>query len=122
MKHIHKKLRHKEIEQLELRKITIQRALKKIIISLVFVMLFWFFIGGNLGIFAMWQSSRYVKHLEKMVEDEEQYSVQLDEQIQKFYTDTLYIEQVARTKFGMVKNGEVVFVFADNDSTSNNNN
>ncbi|RKZ34413.1 hypothetical protein DRQ33_02200 [bacterium] len=119
MKNIHRTPRHLEKEREQLRRISFQRKLRKIVIGVGIIILIWFFIGGDLGIISMFRSIRYREYLEKVMEAEEKKSSELTQKIEKLSTDTFFIEQVARTKYGMVKDGETVFLFPPEKPNSN---
>lgn len=111
---LHRKPRHLEKKEYQSRRIILQRRLKQALIALAVIFVLWMFIGGDMGLWTMWQSVRYEKKLEKIVLREEKHSNELDEKIRKLQSDTLFIEQVARTNLGMVKDNEKVFVFPKN--------
>ena len=119
MNNIHRNLRHKDKEKIQIKRMAFQRTMKKILVVIAASILFWFFVGGNLGIFAMIRSNKYKNNLKMLVEREEKRSNLLSQKINKVTSDTFYIEQVARTKYGMVKDNEIVFVFTDEDSSKN---
>ncbi len=114
MTQLHRKPRHLEKKEYQSRRIILQRRLKQALIALAVIFVLWMFIGGDMGLWTMWQSVRYEKKLEKIVLREEKHSNELDEKIRKLQSDTLFIEQVARTNLGMVKDNEKVFVFPKN--------
>ena len=119
MSNMHRSPRHKEKEKIQIKRIALQRTLKKILAIIGAAMLFWFIVGGDLGVFAMIRSIRYKKNLERLIEQEEIRSEMLSKKIKQASSDTFYIEQIARTKYGMVNDNEMVFIFADEDSSRN---
>ncbi len=111
MTNFHRKLRHLEKKEYQSRRIIFQRRLKQALVAIAVMFVLWLFIAGDMGLWTMWQSIRYEKRLKKIVLREEKHAVEMDKKIEKLQSDTLFIEQVARTNLGMLKDNEKVFVF-----------
>ncbi len=107
----HRRPRHFEKQEYLSRKMVMQRRLKQVLIAVLLLIVIWLVIAGDMGLWSMWQSIRYERKLVKMVEAEERRSRELDETIRKLNSDTLFIEQFAREKLGMVRDNEKVFIF-----------
>lgn len=119
MKYLHRKPRHIEKQEYYSRRIILQRKLKRILLLVAFLLPIWLLVAGDMGLWAMWQSVKYERKLSALLEYEKKRAAELNEMIQRLDSDTLFIEQVARTKLGMLKDNEKVFIFL-NDSTPQN--
>jgi cell division protein FtsB len=83
-------------------------AKKKIIVLsiLAFILLGVIFIPGYLKLRRLTRQNR---EFEKQIEEIKQANMKLKEEQQKLISDPLYLEEVAREKFGVVRKGEVVY-------------
>ena len=110
-----RKPRHIEKREYQSRRIILQRRLKKVLLLISLAFILWLFIAGDMGLWTMWQSIRYKKRLERVVQKEEKKARELDEKIEKLQSDTLFIERTARYELGMIRDNEKVFIFKEND-------
>ena len=111
MEPIHKIPRHIDKERERLRRLTLQRRLRKIAYFVGVGIVLWFILGGDLGVISMLRAIHQKKILEQAVLAERKRAKVLSDQIQKLSQDTFYIEQIARTKYGMARKNEIVYVF-----------
>ena len=111
MEPIHKIPRHIDKERERLRKLALQRRLRKIAYFVGAAIVLWFIFGGDLGVISMLRAMHQKKMLERAVQLERRRAEILSAQIQKLSQDTFYIEQIARTRYGMARKNEIVFVF-----------
>ncbi len=87
-----------------------------VVIIAVSVMMLWRFLAGNNG---LWKQHRISKQIEDLQHDSDSLKAQLEAmkmEEQRLLTDTLYIEAIARTRYGMSKEGEKVYQFIDRES------
>ncbi len=108
---VHRKPRHKLKQEEQSRRMVLQRRIRRALILAGILILVWYFVGGDLGLWAMWRFLRTEHYLRRALERERRRAEKLDETIERLSGDTLYIEQVARTRFGMIRDGERVFIF-----------
>ncbi len=104
-------------------KMMLQRKLRNSIMILVVLVLAWFYISGDMGLLAMWRAMLHKKILEAKLEEEKNRSRSLDEIICRLQNDTFFIELYARTKLGMIRENEKVYIFveeSDSDDMSIN--
>ena len=110
---VHNIPRHIDKERQQLRRIALQRRLRKIAVFVGVIIFLGFVFGGDLGVIAMIRSIRYKKKLELAIAAEKKRAQKLSAQIQKLAQDTFYIEQIARTRYGMARENELIFIFPD---------
>ena len=87
-----------------------------VVIIAVSVMMLWRFFAGNNG---LWQQHRIAKQVEALQHEADSLNLLLQEkkfEEQRLLTDTFYMESIARTHFGMSKEGEKAFQFIDQGS------
>jgi cell division protein FtsB len=87
-----------------------------VVIIAVSVMMLWRFFAGNNG---LWKQHRIAKQVEALQHEADSLNLLLQEkkvEEQRLLTDTFYIESIARTHFGMSKEGEKAFQFIDQGS------
>ena len=89
-----------------------------IITSVILIIVFFASINFSICIYMIWQLS-WIKHKEeKALNDAIKEKELLELEIEKLTEDSLYIEEIARKEYGMVKNGEEVFRITIPDSVS----
>lgn len=102
------RIRRRETER---RKYIIQKRLKSILIAIICIAGLWYVLGGDVGLIATAQLKVKEKKLRRKLEILKAQSDSLDNVIWKLENDTLFIEQMARKKLGMVKGKEKMFIF-----------
>jgi len=89
-----------------------------IITSVILIIVFFASINFSKGIYRIWRLS-WIKHKEeKALNDTIKEKELLELEIEKLTEDSLYIEEIARKEYGMVKNGEEVFRITIPDSVT----
>ena len=96
---------------MQTKRMLLQRRLRNILFASGIIMIIWIFIGGDLGLLAMFQSKRYETRLREIIKTEEEHTQKLDLDINKLENDSFYIEQIARTQMGMIQKNEIVYKF-----------
>jgi len=86
------------------------------LISCVCLLLVIYVLFSNYGIINTLTLQSNQKHLITSLKKEKNAHDSLTKRYQLLKTDTLYIEQVAREKYGLVKPNEKVFIMKDKDS------
>jgi cell division protein FtsB len=119
MSTLSRKAKHVEKQEHFDKKAKLQQRIKTLLVLSGVGIVLWLFAGGEMGFLSMLQSVKYEKELAKTVAQEDKRSKELDRAIFKLQSDTLYIEQIARTNFGMIGNNEKVFVFPKENSKKN---
>ncbi|MFC1650229.1 septum formation initiator family protein [Candidatus Latescibacterota bacterium] len=74
--------------------------------------------GFSKGLYKIWRLSRIKSSEEKILESATEEKKQLELEIEKLKNDSLYIEEIAREEYGMIKDGEEVFQITLPDSSS----
>jgi len=77
--------------------------------TIIVIIVFYTFFSFSKGMYKIWRLSR-IKHTEERalksaIEEKER----LESEIERLKTDSLYIEEIAREEYGMIKKGEEVF-------------
>ena len=65
--------------------------------------------GFARGTWRIWQLSRLKQVEERAIEEANEDIKALQVEIERLKSDSLYIEELARTRYGMIKEGEEVF-------------
>lgn len=88
-----------------------------VITTIILVIVLFAAINFSKGIYKIWRLSRIKYKEEKALNDAVNEKGLLEREIEKLKTDSLYIEEIARKEYGMIKNGEEVFHITLPDST-----
>ncbi len=83
-----------------------------IVIALMFV----YAVFGDRGVMRILQAQQQKEQLQAQLEELRQEQDHLHEQIQRLQTDKNYWEQLARTKLGMVREGELIYFLPDQNN------
>ena len=70
------------------------------------------------GMYKIWRLSRITHTEEKALKNALEEKKQLESEIERLTTDSLYIEEIAREEYGMIKEGEEVFQITLPDTAS----
>lgn len=68
-------------------------------------------------LFTIWQISRMKAAEQKILDNDKARIGELEREIERLTTDSTYIEEIAREKYGMIRKGEEVFHLPRTDST-----
>lgn len=91
---------------------------KRIIVTLLLLLTVWLFVGGSDGFWAHWRMTRNIKALQRENAELRAQNIKLQEQITRLKLDSLYIERIARERYGMAQPGERVYRIIPNASQS----
>jgi len=67
------------------------------------------FVGGDYGIYKIWRQKRRITQLEREIEVLKVENVRLEREVSLLERDLSYVEKIARERYGMVKEGEIVY-------------
>lgn len=67
------------------------------------------------GLLAMWRMQRELATFAAEIGEIEQDNTDLRHEIQRLHNDLPYLEKIAREELGLVKKGEIVFEFVDQE-------
>lgn len=68
---------------------------------------------GNRGVLRIFQTQRQQQELQQQLADMQQQQQQLRQEIERSNSDRDYWEQLARTRLGMVREGELIYYLPD---------
>ena len=80
-----------------------------VVIGLMFV----YAVLGNRGVLRILQTQKQKAQLEQQLSELQQEHEQLRIEIERLKHDKAYLEQLARTKLGMVRDGETIYHISD---------
>jgi len=89
-----------------------------LITSIILIIVFFASVNFSKGIYKIWRLSRIKHREEKVLDDTIEEKELLEREIERLTTDSLYIEEIAREEYGMIKNGEEVFHITLPDTVS----
>lgn len=80
---------------------------------LIIVLMFAFAVFGNRGVLRIFQAQEQKQQLEQQLAELQQQQQELRSEIERLQKDKNYWEQLARTKLGMVREGELIYHLPD---------
>jgi len=83
---------------------------KRIVIAAAIVLCVIVFVSGNYGLYRLIQVNAEQNQLEADIERLKLEQRELEETRERLRTDLGYIEKIAREKYGMIREGERVFI------------
>ena len=89
-----------------------------VITTIILIVVFFASINFSKGIYKVWRLSRIKHKEERALNNAIKEKELLESEIERLTTDSLYIEEIARKEYGMIKNGEEVFRITLPDSAS----
>lgn len=90
-----------------------ENRLLKIILLLLLGSVLYLFFAPNTGIYTLLRLHRQAIVMEEQTKALLQVNQELKTEIERLKNDPVYLEQIARQRFGMLKENEEVFVFPD---------
>ncbi len=96
-----------------------ENRLLKIILLLVIGSLAWLLFAPGTGVYSLLKMRSKVASLETETSELVQNNEKLQEEIERLKNDLVYLEEIAREKYGLIKQNETVFDFSrpQKDST-----
>ena len=95
-----------------------QNPLRYIIAAVVLAVFVYVSFGASKSVYKIWRLSRIKSAEEKTLKSAQGEKKQLELEIERLKSDSLYIEEIAREEYGMIKEGEEVFQITLPDSSS----
>ena len=95
-----------------------QNRLLKIILALVVLSMLWILFAPGTGVYSLLKLRNQALELEKQTRELAEINQSLREEIHRLKNDPVYLEQIAREKYGMLKKNERVFDFSKPRKTS----
>jgi len=99
------------------RKGTRKKWWKIVLGSAIFFLMFYTLFFGETGFLSIMRKIKYRDQLKATIEKEMRISDSLKNVIIKLQTDTQFVEKIARTKMGMSRAGEKIFIFRESKRT-----
>jgi cell division protein FtsB len=93
-----------------------RKNLLTICLLVVIVFMFAFAVFGSRGVLRIFQAEKQKQELQQQLAELQQQQQQLRNEIERLQKDKSYWEQLARTKLGMVREGELIYHLPDNDT------
>ncbi len=87
-----------------------------IFLLIAIILMFVYAVFGSRGVLRIVQAEEQKHDLELQLADLEKQQEQLKETIEKLRHDKVYLEKLARTRLGMVREGELIYHVTDNES------
>ncbi|RLB73139.1 MAG: hypothetical protein DRH07_02555 [Deltaproteobacteria bacterium] len=87
-----------------------------ICLLIVILLMFAYAVFGSRGVLRILQVEQQKQELQLQLGDLQQQQQQLRNEIDRLQKDKTYWEQLARTKLGMVREGELIYYLPDNDT------
>jgi len=87
----------------------------KIGVGLVVLIILVFTVFGDNGLISLVRDKRHEKSLVQEKERIEKENKELRQEIERLKNDPSYVERLAREELGMVKEGEIVYMFPDDE-------
>lgn len=81
----------------------------------IILLMFAYAIFGSRGVLRIIQADKQKNELQLRLADLQQQQQQLRDEIERLQKDKNYWEQLARTKLGMVREGELIYYLPDDD-------
>ena len=91
-----------------------RKNLLTICLLIVILLLFAYAVFGSRGVLRIVQAEQQKQDLQLQLADLQQQQQQLRIEIERLQKDKTYWEQLARTKLGMVREGELIYHLPDN--------
>lgn len=82
----------------------------------VIVLMFAYAVFGSRGVLRIFQAQKQKQELQQQLAELQQQQQQLRKEIERLQKDKSYWEQLARTRLGMVREGELIYHLPDNDA------
>jgi len=92
-----------------------RKNLLTICLLIVIALMFAYAVFGNRGVLRILQAGQQKQELQQKLADLQQQQQQLRNEIERLQKDKTCWEQLARTKLGMVREGELIYHLPDND-------
>jgi cell division protein FtsB len=93
-----------------------RKNLLTICLLIVIALMFAYAVFGSRGVLRILQAEQQKQELQQQLADLQQEQQQLRNKIERLQKDKTYWEQLARTKLGMVREGELIYYLPDNDA------
>ena len=82
---------------------------KRLFLGIGIAILIYMFVGGDYGIYKIWSQKRRITQLEREIEALKVENAHLEREVSLLERDLSYVEKVARERYGMVKEGEIIY-------------
>ena len=92
-----------------------RKNLLTICLLVVILLMFAYAVFGSRGVLRIIQAEQQKQELKQQLTDLQQKQQQLRNKIERLQKDKTYWEQLARTKLGMVREGELIYHLPDSD-------
>jgi cell division protein FtsL len=92
-----------------------RKNLLTICLLVVIVLMFAYAVFGSRGVLRIFQAQKQKQELQQQLAELQQQQQQLRVEIERLQKDKSYWEQLARTKLGMVREGELIYHLPDHD-------
>lgn len=89
-----------------------QRGFVRIVLFLMIVAFLWLIFAPNMGLYSVFRKSSTLHKLQGEVADLEQQNRELEAKIDRIQNDVDYLEKIAREKYKLLKENEMVFDFS----------
>ncbi len=93
-----------------------RKNLLTICLLVVIVLMVAFAVFGSRGVLRIVQAQKQKQQLQQQLADLQQQQKQLRIEIERLQKDKSYWEHLARTKLGMVREGELIYLIPDKDT------
>jgi len=90
--------------------------------TIIIIIVFYAFLNFSKGMYKIWRLSRIQHTEERALKSTIEEKKRLESEIERLKTDSLYIEEIAREEYGMIKEGEEVFQITHPDTASEGEN
>ncbi|MCD6583029.1 MAG: septum formation initiator family protein [Desulfuromusa sp.] len=90
-----------------------RKNLLTICLLIVILLMFAYAVFGSRGVLRIFQAEQQKQDLQQQLADLQQQQQQLRNEIERLQKDKTYWEQLARTKLGMVREGELIYYLPD---------
>jgi cell division protein FtsB len=90
-----------------------RKNLLTICLLVVILLMFAYAVFGSRGVLRIFQAEKQKQELQQQLVDLQQQQQQLRNEIERLQKDKTYWEQLARTKLGMVREGELIYHLPD---------
>ena len=91
------------------------KTFKKILSAIFFLIILYFFFGGDYNLYSLWKYRQKEKDLRSEIQTNEKEKEQLTTEIEMLKHDTSYIEKIAREEFKMGKPNETIYIVKSKD-------
>ena len=93
-----------------------RKNLLTICLLIVILLMFAYAVFGSRGVLRIVQAEQQKQELQQKLTDLQQQQQQLRNEIERLQKDKTYWEQLARTKLGMVREGELIYHLPDSNA------